>query len=89
MRNVIRLGVAAAGLFVILPAWADGASVVDRQDAQLAQFRGENAELPRYVASAPAPGTPAGEGSGGSEPGDRSQEQDTSKDQKDSPTQAP
>jgi hypothetical protein len=72
MSNTIRLGVAAAGMFVILPAWADGASVVDRQDAQQAELRGENPALPQYVGSAPAPGTQ--EGAGGSEPATGTQE---------------
>ena len=70
MRNVLRIGVAVAGLAVTLPAWADGASVPDRQDMQQAELRGENPALPQLVASAPAPGSPAqtSEGSGSGEP---------------------
>jgi hypothetical protein len=74
MKNTIRLSVAAAGMFVILPAWADGASVGDRQDAQQAELRGENPALPQHVASAPAPGAQAGEGAGGGEPATETQE---------------
>jgi len=73
MKNVIRVIVSGAGMLVILPAWADGATVADRQDAQQAQFRGENPALPQLVASAPAPGTPEGEGSGAGQPAGTSQ----------------
>jgi hypothetical protein len=79
MGKAIRFGLAAATMLVILPAWGDGASVDDRQEAQRSQLLpgDTSASAPQQLSLAPAQDAQpqyahphADDGSGASEPGD-------------------